>query len=82
MLAMPAQEIKRRGIGVLNASLAQGPVWLISNNRPKYVVMLAEDFKRMRHDAFVQGVRQSESEYQAGLGRETSVAELMTAFED
>lgn len=79
---IPAQEIKRRGIGVLNESLVDGPVWVVSNNKPKYVVLLAEDFQRLRHEAFVKGVLESESEYRAGLGRETSVDELMAAFDE
>ncbi len=81
-MTIPAQEVKRRGMSVMNESLAKGPVWVISGNRPRYVVMLADDFRRMRHEAFVQGVRESEAEHRAGLGRETSVDELMEAFDE
>lgn len=78
---MPAQEIKRRGMSVLNESLAQGPVWVISNNVPKYVVMFADDFKRLRHEAFVRECQQSEEEYKAGLAKSVTVDELMKAFD-
>ena len=37
MVAMPAQEIKRRGIGALDAALSSGPVYVIRNNMPRYV---------------------------------------------
>jgi PHD/YefM family antitoxin component YafN of YafNO toxin-antitoxin module len=81
-VTMPAQEIKRRGISVLNEKLASGPVWVISNNTPKYVVMFADEFKRMRHEAFVNECLQSEAEYRAGLAKPTTVEELMKAFDE
>ena len=77
-MTMPAQEIKRRGMSVLNASLAHGPVWVISNNTPKYVVMLADEFKRMRHEAFVNECLQSETEYRAGHFKRGTPAEIMS----
>ena len=81
-VTMPAQEIKRRGISVLNEKLSSGPVWVISNNTPKYVVMFADEFKRMRHEAFVNECLQSEAEYRAGLAKPTTVEELMKAFDE
>ena len=74
---MPAQEIKRRGISALNESLASGPVWVISNNAPKYVVMFAEDFKRMQHERFVEETLRSVAEYRAGNYRKGTAKELM-----
>ena len=79
---MPAQEVKRRGMSALNEQLKNGPVWVIANNTPKYVVLFADDFKRLRHEAFVDGVLESEAEYRAGLSTPTTVSELMTAFDD
>lgn len=76
-VTMPAQEIKRRGMSVLNEKLASGPVWVISNNTPKYVVLFADDFRRMRHEAFVAETLRAEAEYKAGLGRRVTVEELM-----
>ena len=81
-VTMPAQEIKRRGMSVMNEKLASGPVWVISNNTPKYVVMFADEFKRMRHEAFVNECLQSEAEYRAGLAKPTTVEELMKAFDE
>ena len=74
---MPAQVVKRRGMSALNEQLKDGPVWIISNNTPKYVVLFAEDFKRMRHEAFVNGVLESEAEYRAGHFKRGTVEELM-----
>ena len=47
MNAIPAQEIKRRGISVVDELLAQGPVQVIKNNRPRYVVMTTADYERL-----------------------------------
>lgn len=76
-VTMPAHEIKRRGMSVMNESLASGPVWVITNNVPKYVVMFADDFRRMRHEAFVAETLKSEAEYKAGNYKIGSAEELM-----
>jgi hypothetical protein len=44
MNTIPAQEIKRRGISALDELLKEGPVQVIKNNRPRYVVMSAADY--------------------------------------
>lgn len=79
---MPAQVVKRRGMSALNAQLKDGPVWVIANNTPKYVVLFADDFRRMRHEAFVEGCLQSDAECRAGLAAPTTVEGLMSAFDD
>ena len=82
MATIPAQVIKRRGMSAMNAQLKDGPVWVIANNTPKYVVLFADDFRKMRHEAFVQGCLQSDEECRAGLAKPTTVAELMSAFDE
>lgn len=76
-VTIPAQEIKRRGMSVMNEKLASGPVWVIANNTPKYVVMFADDFRRMRHEAFVDECLQSDAEYRAGNYKVGTAKELM-----
>ncbi|WP_295446857.1 prevent-host-death protein [uncultured Thiodictyon sp.] len=44
MNTIPAQEIKRRGISAVDEALRQGPVHVIMNNRPQYVVLTQERF--------------------------------------
>ncbi|AFL73618.1 type II toxin-antitoxin system Phd/YefM family antitoxin [Thiocystis violascens] len=39
MNSIPAQEIKRRGISAVDDALNSGPVHIIKNNRPSYVVL-------------------------------------------
>lgn len=47
MNIVPAQEIKRRGIAAVDDALAQGPVHIIKNNRPQYVVLTEERYKEL-----------------------------------
>ena len=47
MITMPVQEVKRRGMSVLDVPLANGPVYVIRNNSPRYVVMFADAFHEM-----------------------------------
>jgi hypothetical protein len=44
MNSIPAQEIKRRGITAVDELLKNGPVHVIKNNRPRYVVMDEADY--------------------------------------
>lgn len=44
MNSIPAQEIKRRGISAVDEALRDGPVHIIKNNRPSYVVITEEAY--------------------------------------
>lgn len=46
MNTLPAKEIKRRGITAVDQALKKGPVHIVSNNRPQYVVMREEDYQK------------------------------------
>jgi hypothetical protein len=43
MNSLTAREIKRRGMGAVDGPLGGGPVYVIKNNRPRYVVLREED---------------------------------------
>lgn len=47
MRTIPAQEIKRRGISAVDDLLRDGPVHVITNNRPRYVVMSEDEYARL-----------------------------------
>ena len=47
MNTIPAQEIKRRGISALDEALRRGPVHVIKNNRPQYVVLTEDRFQEL-----------------------------------
>ena len=42
-----AQEIKRRGISAVDQALKKGPVHVIQRNRPRYVILSEESFRRL-----------------------------------
>lgn len=47
MNTIPAREIKLRGMSALDEMLRHGPVHIIQNNRPSYVVLTQEQFARL-----------------------------------
>lgn len=42
-----AQEIKRRGISAVDEALQRGPVHVIQRNRPRYVILGEDDYRRL-----------------------------------
>lgn len=48
MNIVPAQEIKRRGMAAVDEALARGPVHIIKNNRPQYVVLTEENYRELK----------------------------------
>ena len=77
MVTAPVPEIKRRGLGAFDADLAEGPVCLIRNNRPAYVVLTFDAYREMEADATLMRVSASESDIAAGRVRRGSAKDLM-----
>ena len=65
MITMPAQDVKRRGIGAVDKLLAREPVHIIKNNRPMYVVLREEDYQTMMEDLALARIEARESELRA-----------------
>lgn len=59
MKTITAQEIKRRGISAIDKDLKEGPVHVIKNNKPQYVVMDKESYETL--------ISESETAYEARL---------------
>jgi PHD/YefM family antitoxin component YafN of YafNO toxin-antitoxin module len=82
---VPAQEIKRRGISAVDKALQQGPVHIIKNNRPEYVVLSEERYQQMleaEQSAAVESLRTSLEDLKAGrTTRYSNVDSLMQALE-
>lgn len=78
MVAMPVQEIKRRGLSVLDDSLDSGPVYVIRNNVPRYVVMSADLFREMEDALAEARVAASEADIRAGRYSKGTADELMS----
>jgi hypothetical protein len=78
-----AKEIKRRGIGVLDESLREGPIHVIRNDRLTYVVMLEEDYELLMEDAALAEsvrVRESLQDYREGRFKRSTAEELIRDF--
>lgn len=85
MNSIPAQEIKRRGISAIDDALRQGPVHIIKNNRPRYVVLTEERFQELleaERSAITNSIRSSLEDVKAGrVTRYTDVDTLMQRLE-
>ena len=83
MNSIPAQEIKRRGISAVDEALRQGPVHIIKNNRPQYVVLTEERFADLleaQASAARDSLRTSLEDLKAGrITRHDDVDALMAA---
>jgi PHD/YefM family antitoxin component YafN of YafNO toxin-antitoxin module len=81
MNIVPAQEIKRRGIAAVDEALAQGPVHIIKNNRPQYVVLTEENYRELleaQEEAALARIKASLDDARAGrVARHDSVEGLM-----
>ena len=81
MNSIPAQEIKRRDIAAVDEALRQGPVHIIKNNRPQYVVLTEERFQELleiQASAVRENLRASLEDLKAGrVNRYEDVDALM-----
>lgn len=78
MVTMPIQEVKRRGMSALDESLADGPVYVIRNNSPRYVVMFADAFHEMEESLADARIAASEADVRAGRVTRGTADKLMT----
>ncbi|MEJ2630485.1 MAG: type II toxin-antitoxin system Phd/YefM family antitoxin [Acidihalobacter sp.] len=81
MNTIPAQEIKRRGIAAVDEALAEGPVHIVKNNRPQYVVLTEERYQALveaREEADLARIKASLEDAKAGrITRHDSVEALL-----
>ncbi|MDA0839541.1 MAG: prevent-host-death protein [Planctomycetota bacterium] len=77
MSSFPVQEIKRRGISVVDDELENGPVHLVRNNRPEYVVMTEKDYQELMKDLSEARLAASELDLQTGRVNKGTSKKLM-----
>jgi PHD/YefM family antitoxin component YafN of YafNO toxin-antitoxin module len=80
MRTIPAREIKRCGISVVDTILEEGPVHVIKNDKPSYVIMNEAQYDELVEgwrEATITRVKLSEAEFKAGRSRTVSVDDLM-----
>lgn len=85
MKTIAAQDIKRRGISAVDEAMKEGPVHVIKNNQPQYVVLSEERYRQLveaEDEAYIARVRASLEDVKAGrVRRFRSAGELLKAIE-
>ena len=85
MNAIPAQEIKRRGIAAVDDLIAKGDLHVIRNNQPQYVVLSEERYQDLivaEQEAHYARVRASLEDIKGGKVKKfKSVADLLKALD-
>jgi PHD/YefM family antitoxin component YafN of YafNO toxin-antitoxin module len=82
---VPAQDIKRRGISAVDEALEKGPVHVIRNNQPQYVVLKEERYQELldaQQEAYVARLKASLEDARAGRSqRFDSARNLLNAID-
>ena len=85
MKTIAAQEIKKRGISAVDEGIKEGPVHVIKNNQPQYVVLSEERYRQLveaEDEAYIARVRLSLEDVKAGrVHRFKSAGDLLKAIE-
>jgi PHD/YefM family antitoxin component YafN of YafNO toxin-antitoxin module len=84
MNTVPAQEIKRRGISIVDEILKDGAVYIIKNNQPQYVVLSEDRYKELlaaENEAYMARVRASLEDVKAGRVKRGTAEELIRELE-
>ncbi|MCX5809642.1 MAG: prevent-host-death protein [Proteobacteria bacterium] len=86
MNTIAAQEIKRRGITAADEKLKEGPVYVIKNNKPQYVILSEDRYNQLvaaQSDVYMTRVRMSLEDVRAGRVKKfKNAAELLKAIEE
>jgi PHD/YefM family antitoxin component YafN of YafNO toxin-antitoxin module len=86
MKTVAAQEIKRKGISAVDEALKEGPVHIIKNNQPRYVVLSEARYHELiesEDEAYHSRLRKSLEDVKAGrVRRFKSADELLKALEE
>ena len=81
MQTIQARKIKRRGISVVDADLARGPVHVIKDDRPSYVILDEAQYQELleAEDALALArVRAALEDVDAGRVRHVTAQQLIT----
>ena len=80
MNAIACQEIKKKGISAVDEALKEGPVHVIKNNQPRYVVLSEERYRDLvdaEEEAHIARVRVSLEDVRAGRVKRGSAKDLI-----
>lgn len=86
MNSIPAQDINLRGLAAVDEALREGPVHIIKNNRPSYVVLSEAAYAELlesNRDAARERLRESLADLEAGRTKRYEDADaLMQALDE
>lgn len=71
------QDVKRHGMGVVDGALRDGPVTIVRNNRPAYIVISPEEFESLESELREARVLASLAERKEGLYKSGNSADVM-----
>ena len=80
MNAIPAQEIKRRGIAAVDDLIAKGDLHVIRNNQPQYVVLSEERYQELivaEQEAYYARLRASLEDLKEGRVKRGTAEDLI-----
>jgi len=83
MQTIPAREIKRRGISAVDEALEQGPVHVIRNDDPMYVILREEQYQELlaaQEEAYRARIREALEDVQAGRVKRSSAQAIIAEF--
>jgi len=84
MNTVAAQEIKRKGITAVDEALKEGPVHIIKNNQPQYVVITETRYRELieaEDEAYNARMRRSLEDVKAGRVWRGTAEELIKELE-
>ena len=80
MKTIPARDIKRRGISAVDEALKEGPVHVIKNDRPTYVILDEDQYQKLlekQEKAYLARVKASLQDLKAGRVRRATAQKLI-----
>jgi PHD/YefM family antitoxin component YafN of YafNO toxin-antitoxin module len=84
MKTVAAQEIKRKGISAVDEALKEGPVYVIKNNQPQYVVISEARYRELieaEDEAYMARLRKSLEDVKAGRVKRGTAEDLIRELE-
>ncbi|HBC85709.1 MAG TPA: prevent-host-death protein [Lentisphaeria bacterium] len=81
MNALASAEIKRRGIAAVDPLLGNGPVHIIKNNLPSYVVISGKDYQQLIDDLTEARLAASETDIKSGRVHKGTLKQLMSEID-
>ena len=83
MQTIPAKEIKRRGISAADEALQHGPVHVIRNDDPVYVILREEQYQELveaQAEAYRARLREALEDMKAGRVTRSTAGNLIREF--